>query len=252
MKKSIFITVRSGSTRLPNKCFLKIKGKPTIEHLINRVKKSKFADSIILCTTHLPEDKTLCEIAERNEINYFQGSVEDKLLRWKNAAEKFGVEFFVTADGDDLFCEPELIDMAFSQYANSKPDFIEGKDLICGTFTYAIKTSALLEVCRIKNTDDTEMMWVYFTETGKFRTAILENVPDIFKRSEIRMTLDYADDFKFFETIIEHFYHINKPEFNLRDIIEYLDKNPEVIKINQYLQARFLENQRKKTKLVLK
>ena len=128
MKKSIFITVRSGSTRLPNKCFLKIKGKPTIEHLINRVKKSKFADSIILCTTHLPEDKTLCEIAERNEINYFQGSVEDKLLRWKNAAEKFGVEFFVTADGDDLFCEPELIDMAFSQYANSKPDFIEGKD----------------------------------------------------------------------------------------------------------------------------
>ncbi|HPG30943.1 MAG TPA: hypothetical protein PKY81_08085 [bacterium] len=252
MVKAIFITVRSGSTRLPEKCFLKIKDKSTIEHLITRVKKSKYAKKIILCTTHLEADKKLCEIAERNGINFYQGAIEDKLMRWKNAAEKFGVEFFVTADGDDLFCEPELIDLGFKQYEASNPDFIEGKDLICGSFTYAIKTEALNEVCRIKNTEDTEMMWVYFTQTGKFKTQILEDVPEIFRRPEIRMTLDYEDDFKFFKTIIEHFYKIEKKDFSLRDIMDFLNENPDIIKINQYLQERFLENQKKKTKLILK
>ena len=47
-----------------------IKGKTTIEHLIDRVKNSKLSDSIILCTTILPEDDDLCKIAETNNIKY--------------------------------------------------------------------------------------------------------------------------------------------------------------------------------------
>ena len=50
MNRAIFITVRSGSTRLPNKSQKEILGSPTIEHLIKRVKRSKLADIIILCT----------------------------------------------------------------------------------------------------------------------------------------------------------------------------------------------------------
>lgn len=251
MRKAIFITVRSGSSRLPKKCLLEIHGKTTIEHLISRVKRAKNANMIVLCTTESPEDNILCEIAERNGINYFRGSEQDKLERWNGAAQKYNVEFFVTADGDDLFCEPELIDMALAQYERDRPDFIEGKDLICGSFTYAIKASALKKVCEIKNTDETEMMWVYFTETGLFKTAELENVPEVFKRPEIRMTLDYEDDFLFFKTIIDYFKG-KKADFNLRDIIAFLDKDPAVVKINQHRQVEFLANQKKKTKLVLK
>ena len=54
--KAIFITVRTGSTRLPQKALLKIHDHSTIEHLIKRVKRSKLADIIVLCTTNLPED----------------------------------------------------------------------------------------------------------------------------------------------------------------------------------------------------
>ena len=63
---AIFITVRTGSTRLPNKSLLKIRNKTTIEHLISRVKKSKKADAVILCTTKLDSDDVLCEMAVRN------------------------------------------------------------------------------------------------------------------------------------------------------------------------------------------
>lgn len=253
MIKAIFITVRTGSTRLPNKCLLRIAGKYTIEHLIERVKHSRLKDRIILCTTRLKADDILCRIAKRQGIDYFRGPVEDKLMRWYGAVKKFNVEFFVTADGDDLFCEPELIDMAFNQYEKRGADFIEGgPELACGSFTYGIKASALEKVCSIKNAQETEMMWTYFKDTGLFKVEKLRRVSAIYKRSEIRMTLDYKDDFTFFKTIIEYFVARKKQNFTLRDAIAYLDKNPKVIKINQYLQEKFLANQRAKTKLVLK
>ena len=147
-------------------------------------------------------------------------------------------------------CDPELIDLAFSQYERTNADFIEGKDVPCGGFTYGIKVSALNKVCKIKDTSDTEMMWVYFKDTGLFKTELLENIPDVLRRPEIRMTLDYEDDLKFFKNIFEHFK--DRPDFTLRDVIPYLDKNPEVVKINSYLQEKFLSNQKAKTKLVLK
>jgi len=206
----------------------------------------------VLCTTELGEDDVLARIAKEQGILCYRGSVKDKLARWLGATKRFGVEFFVTADGDDVLCEPELIDLAFAQYEKDGPDFIEGKDLICGSFTYAIKASALEKVCEIKDTDDTEMMWVYFKDTGLFRVAELADAPKELRRPEIRMTLDYEDDFKFFKNIIEHFESEGRREFSLRDVVRYLDANPKVIKINQYLQERFLANQAKKTSLVLK
>ena len=72
MNKGIFITVRTGSTRLPNKSILKIYGKYTIEYLIERVKESRLADEIILCTTSKLEDDILCRIATKNNIKYFK------------------------------------------------------------------------------------------------------------------------------------------------------------------------------------
>ena len=246
-KKAIFITVRTNSTRLPKKCLIKIQGLTTIEHLIKRVKNSKLFDIIILCTTELKEDNILCQIAQKEKIECFRGSVFDKLERWRGAAEKYNVDFFVTADGDDLFCEPELIDLAFKQYIKKDADFIygdgvKGVDVPCGAFTYAIKTKALKRVCKIKNTKNTEMMWVYFKNTRLFNCQKLENIKSFYKRPEIRMTLDYPEDLEFFKNVINNLSK-EKKEFYLKDIINYLDKNPKVIKINQHLQNKFRKNQ---------
>ena len=253
MHKAIFITVRTNSTRLPQKALLKIEGLTTIEHLIRRVKKSQLAEVIVLCTTTGKEDDILCKIAEQENIKWFRGSAPDKLERWRGAAEKFHIDFFVTADGDDLFCEPELIDLAFEQAEKKHPDFIKGDgvrgvDVPVGAFTYGIKVKALQKVCEIKDSDNTEMMWTYFEDTGLFECQKLENVPEEFKRPTIRMTLDYADDFRFFQTVIKTL----GTDARLRDTIAYLDKHPEVVAINQYLQKEFRSNQKSKTTLILK
>ena len=77
-KTGIFIGVRMKSTRLPKKALLEMSGRMLIEHLIDRLKFSKLKDVIVLCTSTLPEDGILTEVAEKNGISFFQGNAEDK------------------------------------------------------------------------------------------------------------------------------------------------------------------------------
>ena len=251
MSKAIFITVRTGSTRLPNKALKKFQGITTIEYVIKRMKNSKKADQIVLCTTERKADDTLIEIANRNNIKYFRGNENDKLVRWRDAAKQFNIEFFVTADGDDLFCEPKLLDLAFEQFDRNKSDFIQSKDIICGAFTYGIKVDALNKVCEIKDSDDTEMMWVYFTKTNLFMVEELENVPKKFYRDDIRMTLDYEEDFEFFNTIVNKA-ATTTDYLSLDKILEILDENPKIKEINFFRQEQWANNQKNKTSLKLK
>ena len=100
------ITVRSQSTRLNNKCYLKFGKLTVIEHVIKRAKYFNF--SPLLCTTNNKSDDRLVEIAKKNNIPFFRGSTKDKLMRWKKACEKFNVKKFVSIDGDDLFFDKNL------------------------------------------------------------------------------------------------------------------------------------------------
>tara|TARA_R100000234_G_scaffold10953_1_gene6175 strand:+ start:3897 stop:4682 length:786 start_codon:yes stop_codon:yes gene_type:complete len=254
MKKGIFITVRTNSSRLPNKALMKICGKPTIQYAIDRAKQSSCADVIVLCTSTSNNDDALCEIAHKNGIECFRGSLIDKIDRWLQAALEYKVDYFVNIDGDDLFCEPELIDMAFEQHDKEDHDFVkcDEENLVVGAFTLGAKTTAIQKVCDIKDTEDTEAAWLYFSDMDIFKTSLLENVPESYNRPDIRATLDYYDDFLFFSNIIEYFGAQKKSRFSLLDVVKYVDENPRVLDINRNCQQEYLNNQQKLTKLIVK
>ena len=251
MNGAVFVTVRSKSSRLENKALLKIKGQPTIWHVINRAKRVQNAKLVVVCTTNEPEDDEICRIAEKSEVAVFRGSEADKLSRWLGAARQYDVDFFVTADGDDLFCEPFLNDLALEQFNSGTADFIQSTTVIPGAFTYGIRTSALEKVCEIKDTDDTEMMWVYFTETGLFKIEDLAGDVSPYAREGVRITLDYSEDLKFFETVFNALYDL-KPDMPLADVLTYLDAHPDMTRINAFRNENWSQNQIKKTKLLIK
>ena len=249
----IFLTVRINSSRLPNKALLKLNnGVSTIEFLINRLKTQIINNfDIILCTTNNKEDDKLIEISKNLNIKYFRGSEKDKLQRWYEAAIHYNVKNIVTVDGDDLFIETSLIEKAFNQLENNNVDFIKGDHtgLICGAFTYAFTFNSLYRVIQLKGDNDTEMMWVYFIETGVFKIEELENVSKEFYRNDIRMTLDYQEDLDFFNAILDK---QNSNELNLHNIIKIIDENPSIKNINIFRQNEWKINQEKNTKLILK
>ena len=252
MRTAIFITIRMDSSRLPSKTMKTILGKPVLEHIVQRAKLAKEFDEIIVCTTERQVDDQVAELAKNAGVQVFRGSLEDKLERWNGAAEKYNIDYIVTFDGDDLFCEPELLDMGARQIREGELDFIEApQGLICGSFTYAFTAKALKKVCEIKGSTDTEMMWTYFKDTGLFKTGYLEDVEEVYFSDEYRLTLDYSEDFEFFTNVFEYFNCVNN-DVPLKEIVAYFKEHPEVPQINIGRQQEFLDNQKKKTKLVLK
>jgi len=236
MLKAIFISVRTGSTRLPNKSILKIKDKYTIEYVIDSVKKSKYADEIVLCTTKRINDTMLCDIAEKNNIKFYRGDEHNKLKRWYSAAKKFNVDFFVTVDGDDLFYDAQLSDVCFEQAESG--DVISGQGLYNDTYGYKTTTiKTILDLAKNKVVEPHEVTG-YLKDT-ELKVSELVNVPDILKKKNIRMTLDYQEDFDFFKTIIEN---IND-DFTLNDVLSYIDNNKSVIDINYFRENDWKVNQ---------
>lgn len=255
MFNGIFLTVRTNSTRLPQKALRKLcNGQTTIEFLISRIKKCKGNYKLILCTSTNEGDNILENIAKSNNILCYRGSEEDKLQRWYDAAKHFNIKNIVTVDGDDLFAETSLIEKAFKQLEKNDVDFIKGDHtgIVCGAFTYGFTFNSLERVINLKGDSDTEMMWVYFTETGIFKIQELENVPSSYYRDDVRMTLDYEEDLDFFNKVIEESLKngINNP--NLNEILNIIYKNPDIKKINFFRQGQWKSNQEKNTKLVLK
>ncbi len=252
MKCAIFITVRSDSSRLPNKALMPIIGKPIIELVIIRAKLVKNVDAVVVCTTDRSIDDNIVRIVKKCGVLHYRGNVDDKLDRWLGAAKKFNIDCFVTMDGDDLLCDPELMEAGAKQLISTDIDFIEApQGLICGSFTYGIKTTALETICRIKDTSDTEMMWVYFKDTGLFKVSTLKVDDPVFYDPHIRMTLDYEEDLEFFSRIFENF-NCENNNVPLREIVKFLKDHTEIIDINASRQQDYLANQKRKTKLVLR
>ena len=239
--KGIFISARTSSTRLPNKALLDLCGKPTIQYLIDNLKNSVHADIIILCTSALPEDKILCEIAAASGIDFFQGSLEDKLHRWRGACEEFNVDFFVNVDGDDLFFDFGLADLVFQQRNEEKIDFIDGWGLY--NDVYGISYEALLKVCNDKENNEIEYIRPYFLSNHSLATQQLKNVPNKYIK-KYRMTLDYKEDLDFFKTVIEGVVDSGKP-LAFENIISFLEHNPTTKDINFFLEEHWKKNQKK-------
>jgi len=239
------------STRLPKKAILKIKGKTVIEHLIDRLKTAKLPGLIVLCTSTHPDDEVLADIAEKNNIEYFRGSEEDKLGRFLGAAKKYNVDFIVSVDGDDIFCDPEFIDKTIETFIRTQADYITCKDLPLGAASHGIKVDALEKICEIKDETDTEVYGGYFTEIGLFRVEYLDVEDHELRHPEIRMTLDYPEDYKFFKAVFDELYNLEKV-FTLKEILTLLRKKPHIMEINKHLQERYAERIQKHPGVKLK
>jgi spore coat polysaccharide biosynthesis protein SpsF len=237
--KSIFISVRSNSTRLPNKATADICGKKSIEYLIDNLKRSQESSDIVLCTTTSYKDDILCDIASDKEIRFFRGSEEDKLQRWLGACKEFNIEMFAECGGDDIFCDYRLIDLVLKEYELYKPDFIDGKDLY--NDVYGMTRDLLEKVCHQKKDEILETHEVSdYIKSSKVKYHRLKNVSDIFQK-RYRLTLDYKEDLDFFRTVVKSLDN----EFELEDIIELLDSNPEIASMNLFLEDEWRDNQNK-------
>jgi spore coat polysaccharide biosynthesis protein SpsF len=238
MKVGYLITGRLKSTRLPKKLLLEIKGKSVLSHMLDRLKLAKNVDEIIICTSTKDQDIPLGELAKENNVKCFFGSPDDVLKRLLGAANKFNLDYILNITADCPFADPFYADKIVEEYLKTDADLIRQFDLPHGAFSYGIKVEALKKVLTIKDSSDTEVWGRYFTDTGLFNVIDLDVLNEKHKKPGLRMTLDYPEDFAFFKTVFDELY-VEGKVFTLTQILELLEKKPEIIKLNASIGRKF-------------
>ncbi|MFC1991140.1 cytidylyltransferase domain-containing protein [Chloroflexota bacterium] len=230
------IQARIGSTRLPGKVLANISGKPTLCHVIERVKHSKSVDAVMVATTTKREDEIITKVVQDCGVVCSRGSEEDVLDRYYHAALAIKADIIVRTTADCPFIDPQVIDKVVNHYINHrdsldyvsnvlKPTYPDGLDV--EVFSINVLEKAWQEA---KKPAEREHVTPYIKNHPElFRLANVENKEDL---SQMRWTLDTEDDLQLIREVYARLY--KKDEiFLMRDVLDLVEKNPWLTKINQ-------------------
>lgn len=243
MKIVSTIEARMGSRRLPGKSLKKILGKPMLELMIERVKKSNFIDTIVIATSKNPKDDPIEVLARRLNVGCFRGSEDDVLDRVLDAAKAFKADQIVELWGDTPLIDPDILDSMIKYYLDNDFDCVGtclDKTFPWGMAALIFPIKILDEVSKTTNDPvDRENVSNYIYEhPEKYKIGHLP-CPLELKRPEIRLTVDEMADFILVENIFKELYLTN-PDFKTIDIIKYLDSNPQIAQINNDIKQKKL------------
>ena len=241
MKTVIIVQARMDSSRLPNKVMKIINGKPMIELIVKRLKKSKEANDVIVATSREPENKVLIEHLKKIKTKVFIGKENDVLDRFYRAAKKFKADIIVRITADCPFVDAGLIDDFIKRFKNKKPDYLA--NCLPWTFPDGLDTEVfsfeLLEKiarkAKLKHRINGGVLINYLRDNDNYKKIKKINVPCPIKNlPKYRLCVDEEIDLKLIRKIYKHF-HPNI-YFNWKQIINFAAKNKKLFKINSELK----------------
>jgi spore coat polysaccharide biosynthesis protein SpsF (cytidylyltransferase family) len=226
-----FVTARLGSSRLPRKALMPLRGRPVLARVIERVALARVPDRVILCTTAESEDDELEALAWELGAGVHRGSSEDILDRWLGACEAFEVDFFAACDGDNVLCDPGFVDRVVERHRATGAGFVSCEGLPLGTAPLGVGREALARVCELKAETDTAGQARFFQDPDLVSRAVVE-APAELRMEEARLTLDYPEDLELLEAILTELELPDRP-VELAEVVELLRSRPDLVAINR-------------------
>ena len=236
MKIAAIIQARTGSTRLPGKVLIPIGGKPALQWVTERIMKSDLIDHFLLATTILVSDDSIERFCGEYGIRCFRGSELDVLDRYYMAACSLGMggsDIVVRITGDCQLIEPKICDSVISALMQSDADYVS--NVVSRTFPKGLDCEAMRFFALEKSWRDAKLEY----EREHVTQYILKN-PELFKienyayhtdLSQMRWTLDTPEDLEFIKAVIEG---LATDNFDMNDVLSFLDKHPELLEINSF------------------
>jgi spore coat polysaccharide biosynthesis protein SpsF len=225
---------RINSTRLPAKVLRPIAGKPLLWWHLDRLRRARRIDRIVVATTREPAADAIVEIAEQAGALAFRGSEDDVLDRFAGAAQVAGAATIVRVTSDCPVIDPALIDRTIALYEGAGPDchyasldvgsFPRGLD--CEVFSRAALDQAQREATL---EGDREHVTPFIRRhVERYAARFLATAPG----DQIhRWCVDTPEDFELARRIIEHFAPTDG-NFAWTDIALLMRANPEWSAIN--------------------
>ena len=226
------VQARMGSSRLPNKVFLPLEGKPVLEHVIDRLRLCKLLNGIVVATSAELNDDSVARWCEEKEVNIFRGSLNDVLDRYYGAASKIKADVIVRITADCPAIDPNIVDEVVTGFLAGEYDayglsgeFPDGLD--CQVFSFSAIEKAWREATL---TSDREHVGPYIEKTR----------PELFKQGGLRKfnglahhrwTLDEPCDYEFLQKVFAKLYKKERVFF-AEDILALMEEEPDLMKIN--------------------
>ncbi len=239
----IIIQARLGSNRLPKKVVLDFyKGQSILELLISRVKLIVPKDKIIIATSITNEDDSILQIAKKTQVNYYEGSENNVLQRFIQAANYFQAEKIIRLCSDNIFFDlTELKNLyQYVSLSKVKNDYISydvaGKPSILtpyGLWAEYVNTLALEKI----NSYTTEKIYrehvtnYIYSYPHKFSIEWLQ--PLTIPKESIRLTTDTKSDFEYQQEIFAFLMEKVGLSFTTQDILTFLSENRNFIPLMQ-------------------
>lgn len=249
MKTAILITARLKSTRLPKKVMRPIYDRPMIGHMIDRLRLAEQPEGIIICTSTLPQDDPLVDVANQEGVLCYRGDPDDVLMRITEAASQFAVDTVVSCTADNPFVDPIYIDRLVEFHCANGYDYSNCEGLPLGSFSYVVSRKALKRACTLKAERDTEVWGGYFTETGHFSWGTLHVTDPAVQWPELRLTVDTPDDFELITRIFDELYEPGEV-FPLSAIVDLCRRRPDLVALNAHVQQKAARPIKMKSTLV--
>jgi spore coat polysaccharide biosynthesis protein SpsF len=134
-----------------------------------------------------------------------------------------------------------MVDAVVECHRSGKYDYVSNalrRPLPLGLCVQAFATSVLAEAsAQTKDPADREHVSLYIYEHPErypLHTVIMEEAE---RHSDIRITLDTAEDYALISAIFEALYPTN-PIFTFADVVEFCRRHPELLSLNQNIVQR--------------
>lgn len=233
MKYLALIQARCGSKRFPNKVMTDLCGKPEIQWVIERVKRSKQVDEVMVITSIEKNNLPLIHLCAELDTRIFVGSEDDVLDRYYQAAKLVQPEYVIRITADCPMFDWHYLDMAIEQ--------IDGKVDYIGEFTDTFPDGLDIEIMKY---EVLEQAWrqARLQSEREHVTQYIRKHPEQFELLDLicpienigsyRWTLDEDRDYEMISKVYQHFLSLGKEDFVTEDILDYLKKHPEIADIN--------------------
>jgi spore coat polysaccharide biosynthesis protein SpsF (cytidylyltransferase family) len=224
------IQSRFASTRLPGKALADIGGKPLLQHVVERVRKAKLVDFVMVATGTDPRNTPIRLLCSNNCYPVFGGSDSDVLHRFYKVAKVVGAVVVVRISGDCPLIDPVEIDnvIRFREtydyaYASNchPPRLPDGLDV--EVMTYQALRDAHMEA--ILSSDREHVTPWLRRSLPKSDWGSMDHTPDL---SQWRLCVDEQADLDLMRLLWSEI----GPGITWQLAVKYLQAHPEVARLN--------------------
>lgn len=232
-KKSVaIIEARMTSSRLPGKVLMASCGKPILQLMIERVKRSRLLSDVVVATTVNKEDDPIVSLCRDIGCTYFRGSENDVLDRVSSAAAESKTDVVVELTGDCPFIDWRHIDYLLSIYDSGKYDYVANNMKQTFPVGFDIRIFSAEMIAKLnketKSMLDREHVSIHFPNHPEIYKCFNWEASQSEYAPDIEVTLDEMGDYKLINAIFEGLYPTNE-DFKGSDVVSYIKENPNLL-----------------------